>query len=123
MKYILKLEALALFLLFTAAYFYFFPGKWGIFLSLFFVPDVSFALYLITKKLGAIAYNFFHHQGVIITAMAIGYFCKLEYLTQVALIFLAHSTFDRIFGYGLKYLDNFDRTHLGWIGKSKHLNS
>jgi hypothetical protein len=41
---------------------------------------------------------------------------------KVALIFLAHSTFDRVAGYGLKYFDSFDHTHLGWIGKSKHLN-
>ncbi|MFN3665935.1 MAG: DUF4260 family protein, partial [Sediminibacterium sp.] len=38
------------------------------------------------------------------------------------LVLLAHSTFDRVAGYGLKYFDSFDHTHLGWIGKSKHLN-
>ena len=26
---------------------------------------------------------------------------------------------DRIFGYGLKFGDNFHHTHLGWIGKGK----
>jgi hypothetical protein len=41
---------------------------------------------------------------------------------KVALIFLAHSTFDRVAGYGLKYSNSFNHTHLGWIGKSKHLN-
>jgi hypothetical protein len=24
-----------------------------------------------------------------------------------------------VFGYGFKYPDSFDHTHLGWIGKSK----
>jgi hypothetical protein len=45
-----------------------------------------------------------------------------ESLSKVGLIFLAHSTFDRIAGYGLKYFDCFDHTHSGRIGKSNHLN-
>jgi hypothetical protein len=89
---------------------------------LFFIPDLSFAFYLITKKIGAIAYNIFHHQGVLVLLFLIGYFVKEDYIMKVALIFLAHSTFDRVAGYGLKYFDSFDHTHLGWVGKSKHLN-
>jgi hypothetical protein len=83
---------------------------------------VSFALFLITKKLGAIAYNVFHHQGVLSIVFLFGYFLNEDILIKVALIFLAHSTFDRVAGYGLKYFDSFDHTHLGWVGKSKHLN-
>jgi len=123
MKTILKLESLGLLILFTAAYFYFYPGTWGFYLALFFVPDVSFVLYLITKKLGAIAYNVFHHQGVMVVLFLSGHFLHNETTMKIALIFLAHSTFDRVAGYGLKYLDDFDHTHLGWIGKSKHLNT
>jgi hypothetical protein len=40
----------------------------------------------------------------------------------VGLIFMAHSCFDRVAGYGLKYFDSFDHTHLGWVGKSKGKN-
>ena len=54
---------------------------------------------------------------------ALGYYFEVKLLEQIGLIFLAHSNFDRVAGYGLKYLDNFDHTHLGWIGKSKHLNT
>jgi len=122
MKIILKLESLGLLILFTAAYFYLYPGTWGFYLALFFVPDVSFVLYLITKKLGAIAYNVFHHQGVMALLFLSGHFLHNETTMKIALIFLAHSTFDRVAGYGLKYLDDFDHTHLGWIGKSKHKN-
>lgn len=32
-------------------------------------------------------------------------------------ILFGHSAMDRIFGYGLKFNDNFKNTHLGWIGK------
>jgi hypothetical protein len=122
MKNILKLESAGLFILFTGAYFHFFSGTWGLYLALFFIPDVSFALFLITKKLGAIAYNIFHHQGVLVLLFLIGFYVKEDSIMKVALIFLAHSTFDRLAGYGLKYFDSFDHTHLGWIGKNKHLN-
>jgi hypothetical protein len=89
---------------------------------LFFVPDLSFLLYLVTQKLGAIAYNVFHHQGVCVAFLIMGYYIQSDELMKISFIFLAHSTFDRVAGYGLKYFDSFDHTHLGWIGKSKHLN-
>lgn len=122
MKITLKLESLGLFLLFTVVYFYLFPGTWGFYLALFFIPDVSFILFVITKKLGAIAYNIFHHQGVMALLLMFGFWLKEDTVIKIALIFLAHSTFDRVAGYGLKYFDSFDHTHLGWVGKSKHLN-
>jgi hypothetical protein len=122
MKVTLKLESLGLFLLFTAVYFYLFPGTWGFYLALFFIPDVSFILFVITKKIGAIAYNIFHHQGVMALLLMFGFWLKEDTVIKIALIFLAHSTFDRVAGYGLKYFDSFDHTHLGWVGKSKHLN-
>ena len=122
MKYALKLEALGLLLLFIAMYFHLYPGKWVFYLAMFFVPDVSFILFLISKRLGALAYNVFHHQGILAILIIIGYLFQLDQMMRIGLIFIAHSTFDRVAGYGLKYLDNFDHTHLGWIGKSKHLN-
>jgi hypothetical protein len=123
MKYLLKLESAGLFILFTVAYNHLYPGNWGFYWALFFIPDVSFALFLITKKLGAIAYNVFHHQGVLAALLLIAYVIQDDTLSKIALIFLAHSSFDRVAGYGLKYFDSFDHTHLGWIGKSKHLNN
>jgi hypothetical protein len=122
MKYIIKLEALGLLILFSLLYFHLYPGTWKFYIALFFVPDISFVLFLIKKKLGAIAYNVFHHQGILALLFILGYHFNIDLLTQIALIFLAHSTFDRVAGYGLKYLDNFDHTHLGWVGKSKYLN-
>ncbi|MEY2898285.1 MAG: hypothetical protein RL138_338 [Bacteroidota bacterium] len=123
MKYVLKLEALGLLGLFSGVYFHYYPATWGFFLALFFVPDLSFSLFVISKKAGAIAYNVFHHQGILIALLLIGYYLKNDTTIQIAFIFLAHSSFDRVFGYGLKYLDSFDHTHLGWVGKSKHLNT
>jgi len=122
MKYVLKLENLGLLLLFSGIYFHIYPGAWGFYLALFFVPDISFILFVITKKLGVIAYNIFHHQGILAVLFIVGYLLQNDLIIKIALVFLAHSTFDRVAGYGLKYLDSFDHTHLGWVGKSKHLN-
>lgn len=122
MKTVVKLEALGLFILFSCAYFYLSHGSWGLYLGLFFVPDVAFLLYLITKKIGAIGYNVLHHQGIMAGIILLGYAWENEFVVQLGLIFMAHSFFDRVAGYGLKYLDDFDHTHLGWIGKSQHKN-
>ena len=122
MKYVLKLESLGLLLLFSFIYFHLYPGAWIFYLSLFFIPDISFILFLITKKLGAIAYNIFHHQGILAVLFIIGFTLQNDLLMKISLVFLSHSTFDRVAGYGLKYFDSFDHTHLGWVGKSKHLN-
>jgi len=47
----------------------------------------------------------------------IGYFVGIQILLAVGIIFLGHTAFDRVFGYGLKFPDNFKHTHLGKIGK------
>ena len=122
MKFILKLEELGSLMLFSIVYFYCFNGTWSLYLALFFVPDISFLLYHITKKLGAIVYNIFHHKGIMAMVILLGLLLNNQLIIKIGLIFMAHSCFDRVAGYGLKYLDDFDHTHLGWIGKSKHKN-
>ncbi len=117
MKNVLKLEELGLLALFTFVYFHFYPGTWGLYLALFFAPDISFAFYLISARVGAIAYNFLHHKGVMAAVVLIGLFLQDDLIIKIGLIFLAHSSFDRVLGYGLKYPDSFSHTHLGWIGK------
>jgi len=122
MKNILKLEEFGLLILFSAIYINYYNGTWGLYLGLFFVPDISFILYLASKKMGAIAYNIFHHKGFIALILLLGFILDNNFIIKMGLIFMAHSCFDRILGYGLKYLDDFDHTHLGWIGKSKNKN-
>lgn len=122
MKNLLKLEEFALLLLFSVVYFQYLQGGWGLYLGLFFLPDLAFFLYLINPKWGAIGYNFLHHKGVMALVILLGLYLQNDLLTQIGLIFMAHSSFDRVAGYGLKYFDSFDHTHLGWIGKSKHKN-
>lgn len=109
--------------LFTGWYFHINPGGWTLYLALFFVPDLSFFFYLLHKKAGTIAYNIFHHQGLFAMQLLFALLMHQTTVMHYTLIFLAHSAFDRALGYGLKYPDSFDHTHLGWIGKSKHKNT
>ena len=122
MKLILKLEELALLLLFSFLYFRFYEGSIALYASLFFVPDLAFLLYPVSKKAMIILYNILHHKGVMILLLFIGYVLHNDILLKTGLIFLAHSSFDRVAGYGLKFIDNPDHTHLGWVGKSRKNN-
>lgn len=116
LRILLILEELALFLgsvlLFGLATSY----SWWIFAIFFFLPDVSFAAYLINTKIGSWIYNILHHKGIMIALTLIGYFAEMEWLLAVGIVFLGHAAFDRIFGYGLKFPDDFKHTHLGRIG-------
>lgn len=73
--------------------------------------------YAINTKFGAIAYNIVHHRGLAIIIYLIGIFVHIRELQLAGIILLAHLSFDRILGYGLKYNDNFKHTHLGTIGE------
>ena len=52
MKNFIKLEALGLMVFFSFLYFHDYNGSWVMYLSLFFVPDVTFLFYLISSKVG-----------------------------------------------------------------------
>ena len=81
---------------------------------LFFTPDIGMLGYLINTRIGAVAYNLFHHKAVVVAVIAIGYFLKNDAVELYGLIMLAHSSFDRVLGFGLKYPDDFKHTSLGY---------
>ncbi len=116
MKQLLILEECILFaasiLLFSNATSY----SWWFFALLFFLPDISFAGYLVNPKTGAWIYNLFHHKGVMTGLIMTGYLGDYALIMAIGIIFFAHACFDRIFGFGLKYSDSFHHTHLGRIG-------
>ncbi|MFC0185301.1 protein of unknown function [Pseudarcicella hirudinis] len=118
MKSILQLEETAQFALgifiFSQLNF-----SWWYFPVFLLVPDLSMSGYLLNPKLGAWAYNFFHHKGLGILIGILGYLLKNEALILAGVILFSHSAFDRIMGYGLKFEDSFTHTHLGMIGKDK----
>ena len=86
---------------------------------LFFSPDFSMLGYLLSTRVGAFTYNLFHHRGLALAMLAIGFLMQLDLLVTVGLLLVAHSSFDRMLGYGLKFSDDFKHTSLGWMGKEK----
>lgn len=93
--------------------------SWWWFIGLFLAPDISMLGYAVNNKVGAFCYNLFHHLGIAIVLYLTGIIISLPYLSMVGTILFAHSAFDRILGYGLKYPDHFQNTHLGKIGNNK----
>ena len=84
---------------------------------LFFSPDISMVGYLISTRTGAYCYNLFHHRAVALVVLALGLLTYNNVLVAVGALLFAHSSFDRMMGYGLKYTDDFKHTNLGWMGK------
>lgn len=121
MKNILKIENAAFFTLGLWA-FSLIGISWWWFVAFFFVPDISMLGYLINNKAGTFFYNLFHHLAVALLVWGIGHYFNLIFIEAVGAILFAHSAFDRVLGYGLKYSKRFNFTHLGVIGKIKNEN-
>jgi Domain of unknown function (DUF4260) len=93
------------------------PFAWWIAVLLFFAPDLSFAGYVAGPRVGALTYNSVHIYGFGPVVMAAGTLIGEPLLTALGLLWLAHSGFDRMLGYGLKLPEGFRETHLGRIGR------
>jgi hypothetical protein len=89
---------------------------WGA-LLIFFAPDLSFIAYAFGAKAGAFCYNAVHVYALGAVFVAIGVFLSHPFYAFLGALWLAHSGFDRMFGYGLKLPEGFSFTHLGRIGK------
>jgi hypothetical protein len=116
MKFMLKLEEL---LLFGFALFLFsgLDYGWGTYALLFLAPDLSMLGYLANRRIGAWTYNLVHHKGLSVALYILGYLLSIPWLMFAGTLLLGHSSLDRVLGYGLKYPDAFQNTHLGWIGR------
>ena len=94
-----------------------FGRSWWLFVILLLVPDVGILGYLRGTRVGAVVYNVFHTYLPPAALMAIGILVDDRLLVSLALIWFAHIGLDRALGYGLKYPDGFQHTHLGRIRK------
>ena len=117
MKTLLKLEALALWGL-SIFLFSRLDYAWWWYPLLFFVPDLSMVGYVFGARLGALVYNVVHHHAVSIGLYILGFALGIPILELIGVVLLGHSSLDRVLGYGLKYSDSFQNTHLGTIGPS-----
>lgn len=118
MKNLLRMEEAAMFGL--AVYLHsLLPYAGWVFWAWLLAPDVSMIGYAVNTRIGAILYNIIHHKGLAVVCYTVGYFLSVPELMLAGVVLFAHSSMDRVFGYGLKYADNFKHTHLGWIGNEK----
>jgi hypothetical protein len=88
-------------------------------IPLFLSPDISMLGYLFNNRVGAFTYNLFHHRAVGLLVAAAGFLMQQELMMTVGILLFAHSSFDRMLGYGLKYNESFNHTSLGWTGKKE----
>ncbi len=87
--------------------------SWWLFVALFLIPDVSILGYLISRRVGAVAYNLLHTYLWPAGLFAAGFLSARSSLMAVALIWVVHIGVDRALGFGLKYPDApFRQTHL-----------
>ena len=94
------------------------PTKGWIFWACFLAPDLGFVGYAFGPLVGAWTYNAFHHKGIAIALYLSGCVLSVPAIQLAGLVMFGHSSFDRLLGYGLKFKDSFNHTHLGNIGKS-----
>ena len=118
MKNLLKVEELFLFGL-SLFLFMQLDYSWWLYALFFFAPDLSMVGYLGGPKVGAMVYNFIHHKGLAIGVYILGAVLANSAMQFAGLILLGHSSLDRVLGYGLKYPDAFNSTHLGKIGRQQ----
>lgn len=92
-------------------------GRWGLFLVLLLIPDLSMLGYLVDPRVGKLSYNVVHSYvlplGLAVAAIA----THSVRLLPLVCIWTAHIGMDRVLGYGLKTSDKFGDTHLGILGK------
>jgi hypothetical protein len=127
MKALLKTEELAQ-LLVCIATLVMHAVPWWTYVLLAFGPDISMLGYLAGPRRGAYTYNLFHHKGIALLVAGLGlgaaYFnwglgANAQVLLIAGILLYGHASLDRLLGFGLKYGDAFQHTHLGWTGKPR----
>ncbi|WP_224996231.1 DUF4260 domain-containing protein [Cesiribacter sp. SM1] len=121
MKTLIRLEDIVKLLIAFGASIYL-GYAWWVFPAWLLAPDLSMLGYLLNTKIGAWTYNIFHHQGLALAFVAAGVVMAVPELQLAGLVLFGHSAMDRALGYGLKYEDSFQHTHLGWIGKKQQVS-
>jgi len=110
---LLRLEGSLALIVECTAYQRMYPGHWGIFALLFLVPDLSLLGYLHSAgKNSAGFYNLVHSYMLPLALGLLAWKQGLPIAGQLALIWLAHISFDRLLGFGLKFPGIFRYTHI-----------
>jgi hypothetical protein len=116
MKNLIKLEELGIFAVSVVLLYKLgIHLSWWLYIILFLSPDIGMLGYIVNTKVGAITYNFLHHKAIAGIVLILGLFQSDNYLLLAGLLLFAHSSFDRVLGYGLKYPDNFKHTSVDYL--------
>lgn len=89
-----------------------FGGELLPFLLLILAPDLSMVGYLVNTRVGALTYNSAHTYLAPAVLLALGLATNTPVVSQIAAIWFAHISMDRLVGYGLKYPTEFKDTHM-----------
>lgn len=81
-------------------------------------PDISMLGYLRNPRVGAAIYNAVHVYIGPLALGAVGLWLGGDLAPVIAATWVAHIGVDRAVGYGLKFPDTFDHTHLDGTGQS-----
>jgi hypothetical protein len=93
--------------------------SWLLVLFILLVPDVVMVGYLRGTRVGAHMYNLAHSTPLPAALAGFSWWQHDHLALALGLVWLAHIGIDRLMGYGLKYGDHFQHTHLGRPGKRK----
>ena len=93
--------------------------SWWLYAGFFLAPDLGLLGYMLGPRFGSWTYNLFHHKGIAIALYILGALIPDPVFQFAGIILFGHSSLDRVLGYGLKFPDSFQNTHLGIIGRSK----
>ena len=112
---LLRLEGLAALVAGCIVYQRLYPGHWGLFALLFLAPDVALIVYLtgyLGGKASAAFYNLLHCYVLPLGLGLLAWKSGSALAGELALIWMAHISFDRCLGYGLKFPGVFRYTHI-----------
>ena len=93
-------------------------GNWWLYL-LVLAPDLSFVGLAFGPRRGAWIYNLAHSYAGPLVLICAGLLVPVSGLLWAGLIWTTHIGVDRALGYGMKYPDAIETTHLGLIGRAR----
>ncbi|MHB8556477.1 MAG: DUF4260 domain-containing protein [Candidatus Dormibacteria bacterium] len=83
------------------------------------LPDLLMVGYVGGTRFGAHLYNIAHTTPLPTVVVGFGWWHTKPLVLALGLVWLAHIGMDRVLGYGLKYENHFQHTHLGRIGRAR----
>jgi hypothetical protein len=94
-------------------------ASWWLFAALWLAPDLSMLGYFAGPCRGSRIYNAFHTYVLPAVLALCALLLNARGLLPFALIWANHIGVDRLLGFGLKFGNGFQWTHLGRVGKQQ----